>query len=503
MRRRSLLWGTSWIGFYTAVNFVVKIARGLVVPKMLTPAVYGLWSSLSVMLGYTRYADLGVQQQLAKRLPYQLAKERSTGYWNLASRGITWTACVTIAVSTTLVVVSFLYSGADSWFYRPAFALLALVVVAQNARFLLTTILTTLQEFRDVAVSSGATDILALILAIIGLLTIGVMGLVWAFVLAELTGALYCLYRLRRLGMPRPAWQLRGATKLIREGLLLLGVAFLEQIMMTIDQLFLLRFYPKEKYGVYALGLFIVSTLLAISGIFLTAQSRILELWGNEQREQSWQMIETNVALFFLCAAFCVAFFIPLTDFMIVFYLKRYAGGLAVFVLMPAIALVRGPVILLRTHFLAHNKERRLMAFQVCGLLVTAALDGLIIWQQWGLVYIVLASSVGYLLTGTMMFLDYEKGRLAINRAKYVMFIASLLGIVGIYLFYRNRVTAPGSIRYVMESLGVSFAYLAIIAGAFWKYRRAWIAHLRDFVSGAQIPWLSGIAGKLRRQMVG
>lgn len=170
---------------------------------------------------------------------------------------------------------------------------------------------------------------------------------------------------------------------------------------------------------------------------------------------------------------------------------------------MPTIALVRGPVILLRTHFLAHNQERRLMLFQGGGLLVTAALDGLIIWRHWGLPYIVLASSAGYLLTGALMFLNFEKGRPSINRAKYVMFLVSLLGIVGIYLFYRNRKTTPGSIRYVVESLGISFAYLAFVGGAFWRSRRAWSAHLINFVGGARIPLFSGIMKKFYRQMVG
>lgn len=498
--RRSLLWGTSWMSVYTTVYCLVKIVRGLVVPRLLVPATYGLWSSLSVVLGYTRYADMGVQQQLTKRLPYQLGKEGSAGYWDLASRGITWMTCVTIAVSTGLFVYSFMYQGGDAWFYRPAFRLLALVIVAQNAHALLVTLLVARQEFRIVALSSSLTDVLALITAICGLLTIGVMGLIWALFLAELAGAFYCFYHLSCHGMPRPRWQLRGVTRLIREGLLLLTVALLEQMMMTVDQLFVLRFFPKHEYGLYALGLFIVSTLIAISGVFLTAQPRILELWGAGEEEESRQTIETNIALYILTTALCVAPFLLLTAFMVHFYLVEYAAGLEVFVLMPAIALARGPVILLRSHFLVHNYEKRLIAFQICGLLLAMLLDGLIIWQGWSMSYIVLASTAGYLLTGALMFLDFERGRWAIGRAKYAMLVASLAGVIGVFLFYQYRETQQNDLHHIAKALSASLAYLILIISVFWITRRSWLHNVRLFIDGAQSPLLSGVRRKLQRR---
>jgi O-antigen/teichoic acid export membrane protein len=208
-------------------------------------------------------------------------------------------------------------------------------------------------------------------------------------------------------------------------------------------------------------------------------------------------MIETNLALFVLAAALGVAFFIPVTDFMVVFYLKKYAVGLAVFMLMPVIALVRGPVILLRPYFLARNREWRLILFQVSGLILAAVLDGLIIWRGWGIAYIVMASAAGYFLTGMLMFIDFERERQSIKRAKYAMLWVGLVGVIGIYLFYQNRATQAGSLPYVAETLAVALAYLVLITGTFWIFRRSWITDVRLFMGGSKVPLFSGIIEKL------
>lgn len=493
-----MLWGTSWTGVLILVQFVVKIVRGLVIPRVLAPANYGLWNSLGLVLGYAHYADLGMQQQLNKRLPYQYGKEGSAGYWNLASRGTSWTICVTLAIAIALLVVSFFYQGDDAWFYQKAFRLLALAIVVQNAHALLTVLLGTLEEFRIVAISSNITEVFGLVAAVVGVLTIGVLGLVWAFLLAELVGALYCMPSLWRLGLPSLRWKLRGITVMIREGLVLLGVALLEQMMMTVDQLFILRFFPKQEFGIYSLGLFLVSVLISIAAIFLASQPRILELWGAGQKEQSRQINEASVALYVLASALCVAFFLPLTDFMVHFYLPKYTSGITVFVLMPAIAIARGPVILLRSHFLVHNRERRLIAFQACGLLSTAILDGLIIWQHWDMIWIVAASTAGYSLTGALMFFDFEREGHTMGRAKYAVLLASLAGVVAVSVFYQLRASVSSDVlRYIAETLGAALAYLLLIVTVMAVTWRSWLRSLRFYAGGAKIPFVTAFWRRL------
>lgn len=494
---RSLLWGTSWTTLYTGVNILAKLARGLILPRFLLPATYGLWSSLSVILSYTPYADLGVQQQLDKRLPYHLGKDGVAGYWDLAGRGIAWVTCSTLAAASLIFVASFFFQGPGAWFYRTALRILALVIVARNARALLTTMLVARQEFRAVAISGSMTDVLALALAIGGLLTMGVIGLVWALLLSEIVGALVCLCYVWSLGLTQARWQLQGVAGMIREGLWLLGLALLDQTMMNVDQLFLLGFFPKEQYGTYALGLFIVATIIAISGIFLTAQPRILKLWGAGKKDESRRMVEVNLSLYIIVAALSVAPFSLLTDLMINHYLQHYAAGLPLYVLMPVIALARGPVILLGPHYLSNNHERRLLAFRAAGLLLAVALNVLVVWRGWSLACIVLASAAGYLLTGALVFRDFERFSESVGRAKYAMLLASLVGVVGLFLFYEYRSQQSTAARYAAETLGALLAYLALVCGVLIATSRSWRGNLRLFNEGASFPLISSLRERL------
>ncbi|MGB8951797.1 MAG: hypothetical protein WCC06_03925 [Candidatus Aminicenantales bacterium] len=500
-RSRSLFWGTSWMGAYTAVNFLVRLARGFIIPRLLIPATYGLWSSLSVILGYARYSDLGMQQQLGKRLPYELGKKGHIGYWNLSSRGISWTICTSMAISAGLFIYSFAYQGADAWFYQPAFRLLALAIWVQNARSLFGVLLVARQEFRIVGINGALTDVVGLVLCVAGLLIKGVMGLVWALILSELIGAFHCLYHLCQFGMASLNWELRGIVRMIREGLLLLGVTFTEQILMTVDQLFLLRFFSKHEFGIYAVGLFPVGALIGISGIFRTAEPRILELSGSGQKEHSVKIIEASVVLCMIVSALCVAPFMLLIDFLVHFYLKDYNAGLAFYALMPAIALARGPVIVLRSYFLARDRERRLIALQMFGIATVVFLDVLIIWQHWGVPHVILASTMGYLVTSVLMFMDLEQGQPTIRLAKYAVLLTSLVGVFGLFLFYANRGTQPISVQYIIESFIANLIYLLVMICILLATWRSWMVYVRIYIGGTRNPLLLRLKSRFQAIM--
>jgi O-antigen/teichoic acid export membrane protein len=353
------------------------------------------------------------------------------------------------------------------------------------------------QEFRTVALTGSVTDVLALVLAIGGLLTMGVIGLVWALLLSEIVGALVCLCYAWGLGLTQARWRLKGVGGMIREGLLLLGIALLDQTMMNVDQIFLLGFFPKEQYGTYALGLFIVATIIAISGIFLTAQPRILKLWGAGKKDESRRMVEVNLSLYVIVAALSVVPFILLTDLMVNHYLQHYAAGLSVYVLMPALALARGPLILLGPHYLSNNHERRLIAFRAVGLLLAVALNVLVVWQGWSIACIVLASTAGYLLTDALVFWDFERSGKSVGRAKYAMMLASLVGVVGLFLFYEYRGWQSTGARYVVETLGALLAYLALVGCVLIATSRSWKGNVRLFNEGASMPFISSLRGRL------
>ena len=188
----SLASGAWWASLWVVFNQVVKVVRGLVIPKLLEPATYGLWTSLGVVLGYARYGDLGVNEQMAKRLPYRLGKDGETGYQELASQGTGWGLFTASIVAIGLFLWSFAYQGPALDFYRTALRVLALIVIAQKLRFIGGTFLRSRQDFRHLAIGAMLVDGLGLVSAITLLLLFGLIGLVWSLLLTELVVAAYC-----------------------------------------------------------------------------------------------------------------------------------------------------------------------------------------------------------------------------------------------------------------------------------------------------------------------
>jgi len=486
-RTKSLIWGASWTFVYVIVQFIIKIGRGLVIPFLLVPAAYGLWSSLGVLLRYVRYADLGVQAQLSKRLPYLLGKKGESAYWNLAKVGLSWNFCVSICVFTILFLASYLYQGNHAQFYQSALRLLAFVILLQNLRNVFVALLNAWEEFKTVTIQGILVDSFNFLFAVVGVLWIGVLGLVWALLLSEIIGIIYCLYRLIPFGLKQYRWKLQGVVATIREGLVLLAVAFLETLMMTIDQIFLLRYFSKAQYGIYALGLFLVSTLIAVSAIFVTHQPRILSLAGKGQVEKSMQLVEANLVLYTLVIVLCIPFFQLLTDLLVHFYLDKYTTGIAFYVLMPIIALARGPVIILRGYFIALHKERHVIMFQILGLALAAILNMITIWQGGGFFHIILASTLGYLLTGILMSIHFEKGWKKKDNVKYFILIINMLLVILMFAFYYLRSPLSTDVlTYIGYSLTAFVVYTTCTIIILYVTRNCWLPSVRFYLEGAQ-----------------
>ena len=72
----SLARNTRWVSGYIGVFMAIRLARGAVIPKILDPGAYGLWSSLTVVNRYLPYADLGALAQYAKRFPRLMGEKQ-------------------------------------------------------------------------------------------------------------------------------------------------------------------------------------------------------------------------------------------------------------------------------------------------------------------------------------------------------------------------------------------------------------------------------------------
>ena len=470
--RRSLLWGTKWAGIQVAWQFAIKIGRGLIIPKLLDPANYGLFTSLGVLLSYTQHADAGVKYQLAKRLPYELGRNGEEGYRHLAGKGATWILATSIAAGVACVAASFFQHGEHAWFYRPALLLLGLLVVFSKVRDFLGTALISREEFRAGVLGNMIVDGVALVACVAFLLLWGVLGAVLGLIASELAGTVYYLGHLRF----RPERIDLGSTwNMIREGVLLLGVALMDTALMTVDQLFLLRFFPKEQFGIYSLGLFVASVALSISGILLTTmQPRVMALEGEGQRERVHGLIDSGITLYLLALIPFLAAAVPGVSVIVRFYLPKYQAGIPVYVLLGGLALVRGPAILLRPFYISRNQEKKLMMFQVLAISVAALLNALVVLRHLGIAYVAMASFSAYAVISLLMLVEFERlGTAGANLGKYVILIAGAAGVVAMYLYFAEAVFPEHFLAYTGRTVAVGGTFVLVVGMVMFLSRRS------------------------------
>lgn len=484
-KEQSLLWGTSWMTLFVVVHLLIKLVRGAIIPKLLLPTSYGLWSSLGVPLVFAQYADLGVQQRLEKSLPMELGESGEKGYWRTATMAMTWTFCVSVAMAILLGALSLLYKGEHSEFYRPALRILAAVLIAQNARIVCTILLTARQRFRQVALNGIFTSVIGLGTAIAGVLFWGVLGLVWALLVGELVGLGHVLFLVSKLHPPRLRPRLAGLGRFVRGGLVLLVVAVVEQLMIMIDQFFVLAFFEPADYGTYALASFMANVLLALSAGFLPAQPRALERWSSGARESSRQLLESNLFVYTAVCSLLIGPIIVLGYVVVYFYLPVYSAALPLMILLPIVAIARGPVILLRAHFLASGRERRLILYQVAGVIAAVTVDALACYSGRGMAFLILGSIVGYSVMAGLVLADFYSSPDLSFPAWLRTAPAMMIAVALIYVAF-HMIRPHGIFGFVVMA-GLCGAHFAVVLLALGSTKRSWRGGLGQYLSGSGV----------------
>ena len=481
-RQRRLVWGMKWSSLYVVWAMATKIARGLVIPKMIAPMEYGLFSSLAVLIDYSQYSDLGVKYQLSKRLPYELHKNGDEGFQQLVGKGATWTLVTSVLFAAGVVRWAMFVRGEHAWFYRPALLLCALVVTANRLRGLLLTYLMSREEFRSAYTGSMIADGASFAFTLAFLYFLGVIGAVWALLLSEAAGALYLL---RHCNFQLGRFRAGEVWPMARESTLLLAVALMDTALMTVDQLFLLRFYSKAQYGVYCLGTALFVIALATANVFLqTVQPRVMGLAGQGKRDEAHRLVDSTNTLFLLLVLAGLALMVPAMAVFVQFYLPKYASGIPTYALMSGFALVRGPALLLRPFYLAHNMEKRLLVFQAAALALITVLDCIVILRGGGINGIAAASFVGYTLVSVSMLAHFDQtSSVKTSATKYLVLGFGVGTTIATWLFFRGRLFPQQFLPYLMQMTLLGLVYLGFVVIIAGTIRRQVRAALQPFVS--------------------
>ncbi len=424
----SLARNTRWVSGYIGIFMAVRLVRGAVIPKILDPGAYGLWSSLTVVNRYLPYADLGVLAQYAKRFPRLMGEKRTCEARSLEARTLGFLGIVSVPVFLGLALAG-LGAREDPEFYRPAMLLLGVSFLLSRFRQAAVTALGSRERFA----LSSSIDSLFLVINLIASIALalrwGALGLVAGAIAGELAALAVLAPRLR---LAAPRWPDRAFLRSIREGFLLLRLQLSELFLYSMDQVFLIFLASPRELGLYSLGLFAVGVLLAPAGIFQTVlHPRVMRLTGAGAVADARELIERAVGFYALMATAASLLALPAIDLLLGHYFHDYVAGRTAAFILVSLAVVRGPLLILRIHYLSINRERFLVRVQTAFGVSGALLDALALTAGYGIEGVAAATAAVYLAFAAVVWIDFERGSSPVRAGKYIA-MSGGLGLLAI-----------------------------------------------------------------------
>ncbi len=250
---------------FTATQYVVRMLmmlRGVIAARLLSPASYGAWNALQLVLDYGANAPLGTQQGLDQAVPARIVDGRPGPLRALLAGGL-----------FNILVLSFAYAAYVQMYFtrRPGdirdfwgaggIALALVCVLLINVSNYHTTVLRSRGDIRGVSnwfVLQGAIG------ALLGLGLVpwlGAWGLLVGWAVANLVALAYARWRYPEELAVWPAPR-DECVQLVRAGFPIFLYFFSTMVMRTIDRLVVLRFLGAESLGYYGIAVMVLSLLL-------------------------------------------------------------------------------------------------------------------------------------------------------------------------------------------------------------------------------------------------
>ena len=278
-KSQSLAYLVSALAGGNFIAMVTRLAGGILQARMAGPAVQGLFGSFALVLGYTRFLQVGIFNGLNRELPYFFGRGDRQRVHELAASAQTWATILSVAVAAVFAGVAAWYalcrdfSMAVGWGSNAALA----VALFFGTIYLQATYRTA-HDFARLSMINVAQNALALVL--VGLVAIwGFYGVCLRAVVPGLLGV-WMLYHWRPIRVA-PGWNTRHFTHLLQVGLPIALVGELGPLWELLDTTLVWNYLGTAAMGLYyPVGIVHVAMNLLPNAVGQILYPRMTEEYG-------------------------------------------------------------------------------------------------------------------------------------------------------------------------------------------------------------------------------
>lgn len=460
-----------WVTVRYVFNFATRLVRGLVIPKLLGPKLYGLYTSLGLAERYAKFADVSIDEYMKKHLPAELESGDEKGFQETFGRGLWWSTGLTGFYCIIIMLVGLFQQWENAWFYRVALPIVALGVIATQIGKIYNAAALAREEYGVLSKASMLSQLGGVALSLGLLFLFGVFGLVVGMTTYGIINVALLARVVDWPGFERvPLAKIKPIFFAAASLALLSGV---ETLMSTIDQLFILGYFPKTDYGFYSFGQFTSGVALMVCGSFTTIMHpRLMRRAEAGEHARAYQVLNYGILGFWslLCVAFPVGYL--LVYLVVHFYLPDYTPGIPLYFVIASTAFVRGPLIMMQPYFIARDEENVLIKSYLFSIGFAAALDMIIIYSGGGLLEIILATIAAYGLLNLQMLWMIDAPSTEGDRGKWMFLglgVVIAAGFTASVSYSNGWIPGLAPLSEMLAMTGVAFVMSGICACFVWR----------------------------------
>lgn len=387
-------------GYYSVVYYLADLIgafTGILVRRVLGPTMMGIWTALTVFLGYCLYGNLGINGALFKEIPFLMGK----GQAELAQETQNIIFTFTLAIGTVLSVLIFIGSFIVKSFYPPvAIAGLRAVAVIVFLTFIYNFLLVSGRAYKKFIFLSKlaiVNEICMLVFVAALVLKFNIYGIFAAVILTLIINITYALWYLKpRLHMQ---FEKKRLFYLIRLGfsLVIWGVAL--NTVLSMDKIMAIKLLGAKALGFYSIAIMVFMFAFGAAKRFGTVMFPVMqEIYGASNQAASLEkyVIKPNLILSYLLPFF-LGFFYLFVPVAVHYILPKYIEGIPSFKILMIGCFFVSLTPMLYSFLVAIDKQIKLSILTMISIAITVTLSLLFVRHyNMGIEGIATAATISY-----------------------------------------------------------------------------------------------------------
>ncbi|MBI3307211.1 MAG: oligosaccharide flippase family protein [Candidatus Omnitrophica bacterium] len=363
----------------------ITLVASVLSRRFLGPVQTGIWSTLQVLVDYSKYSTLGLMEAATRDIPYFIGKQNRKKADEIKDLSFSFILATSLITAAGIFVFTLFVKGRLSPEVATGLFLVAFLIVLQRINNFLISILRTHKQFsieaRQMVFSAAVNAFLVMTLAYF----FKIYGFLLAMVFSFIFNIVYLLMQYRF----RFHWKLDLSKifPLIQFGFPLMFLALLNTILRSLDRIVIAKFMGFQAMGFYSIALMICSYMSNFySATNAVLSPYFLEKFSVKDNPEDLQnyMVRSSLAYVMMMSAMIGLAWIAV-PYAIALFLPKFIDGLSA---MKILTFAMFFIAMIQTYqdFLITIKKHKVL-FPFLGLIcgIAAGLNYVVVHYRWGI----------------------------------------------------------------------------------------------------------------------